>query len=108
MSVVNVTSDNFVGEVLNADVPVLVEFWADWCNPCKMLSPVIEELAEELDDVKICSLNIDEEPEVTFQYHISSVPTVILFRNGAAVKKTVGVVPKETLIRLINTPVAAR
>lgn len=81
MAIIEVNKDNFEEEVLKSDKKVLVDFWADWCGPCKMLSPVIDKLAEELDDVKVCKVNVDTEPTISIEYNIMSIPTLIVFEN---------------------------
>lgn len=99
MAEIKLTAENFENEVLKADKPVLVDFWAEWCGPCKMLAPVITEIAEEYEGkVKVCKLNIDEEMPLAVQYGIASIPTVLLFENGEIVKKSIGFAPKENLI----------
>ena len=81
MAIIEVNKDNFEEEVLKSDKKVLVDFWADWCGPCKMLSPVIDKLAEELEDVKVCKVNVDTEPTISIEYNIMSIPTLIVFEN---------------------------
>lgn len=99
MAEIKLTSQNFENEVLRSDKPVLVDFWAQWCGPCKMLSPVIEEIAEEYEGkIKVAKCNIDEEMQLAVQYGISSIPTILLFENGEIVKKSIGFAPKESLI----------
>ena len=99
MAEIKLTSQNFENEVLKADKPVLVDFWAEWCGPCKMLSPVIEEIAEEYEGkITVAKCNIDEEMQLAVQYGISSIPTILLFENGEIVKKSIGFAPKESLI----------
>lgn len=92
------TDENFQREVLESDIPVLVDFYADWCGPCKMIAPIIEELAEEYEGkIKIGKLNVDEELKTTEKYHVMSIPTLIFFKNGAAVDTMVGAAPKKAL-----------
>ena len=96
MSEVIITKTNFEDEVLKSDVPVLVDFWATWCGPCKMLAPVIAEIAEE-GIVKVGKINVDEEGELAIKFNVMSIPTVILFKNGQPIKTTVGYMSKEQL-----------
>lgn len=102
MSVINLTAENFEKEVLNSSEPVLVDFWASWCGPCKMLSPVVDEVAEQTEGVKVGKVNIDEQRSLAERYGIMSIPTLMLFKNGAAVEQSVGIVPKETILRMIG------
>lgn len=100
MKIIHAKNDTFESEVLKNDKPVLVDFYADWCGPCKMLAPVVEELADEYaDSIKVVKVNVDEADEVAANYAVMSIPTLILFKNGEDVKKTVGVLPKERLIQ---------
>ncbi len=90
-----ITKDNFEKEVINSDIPALVDFWASWCGPCKMLAPVIEELAKDYEGrVKVCKVNVDEESELAIKYSIVSIPTVLLFKGGEIVDKSLGFKPK--------------
>ena len=90
MATVVITKQNFEAEVLQSEQPVLLDFWAPWCGPCRMVGPVIEELSEEVLNVKFAKLNVDEEPEVAEKYGIMSIPTLILFRNGEIAKRVTG------------------
>lgn len=96
------TQNNFDELVTNKNGIALVDFWASWCGPCQMQAPVIEELAEELDDVTVGKVNVDEQPELAMQFDISSIPTLLLFKNGECVSTQVGYQSKRDLITLIN------
>lgn len=99
MAEVILTKENFESEVLNSDIPVLVDFWATWCGPCMMLSPVIAELAEELEGkVKVGKVNVDEQNELAMEYRVASIPTLLLFKGGELVKTSVGFMPKNDII----------
>ncbi len=102
MAVKNVTVDNFNEEVLQAKLPVLADFYADWCGPCRMLRPSLEQISEERTDVIVAAVNIDENPELADEYDISSIPCVILFKNGMEADRSIGLVPKEALEALLG------
>ncbi len=96
--------DNFENEVLNSEVPVLVDFWAEWCGPCRALAPVIEEIAEDFEGtVKVGKLNVDENPGAPSAFEIRSIPTLILFKDGAIVEKAIGALPKNQITELLET-----
>ncbi len=97
-----ITKDNFEQEVLKSDKKVLVDFWASWCGPCRMLSPVIDEIAKETDKVKVGKVNVDEESELATQFAVMSIPTLILFENGKPVKQMVGAQPKSVILSMIE------
>ncbi len=96
MKEITITKENFEQEVLKSDIPVLVDFWATWCGPCKMLAPVIDEIAEE-GNVKVGKINVDEEGELAIKFNVMSIPTVMLFNKGQVVKTTVGFMTKDQL-----------
>lgn len=99
----NVTSKNFKEEVLESDLLVLVDFWASWCGPCKMMSPVVEQIAKEMDGkAKVCKVNIDEEQDLAMKYGIMSIPTFLIFKDGKVVNSAVGVRDKQELINLLK------
>lgn len=100
---VKITSDNFKKEVLESEVPVIVDFWAAWCRPCMMLGPIIDEIAHEKEgEVKVGKVNVDEEGNLANQFHISSIPTVVLFKNGEVVSQVVGLLRKEDLLKRLG------
>ncbi|MGD9910197.1 MAG: thioredoxin [Candidatus Izemoplasmatales bacterium] len=100
---VKITSENFKKEVLESDVPVIVDFWAQWCRPCLMLGPIIEEIAEDMaGQVKVGKVNVDEEGYLANQFRISSIPTVMLFKEGKPVSQVIGLLRKEDLIRRLG------
>lgn len=102
MSVINVTKENFQSEVIESKEPVLVDFWAAWCGPCQMLSPIVDEVAEEVTGVKVCKVNVDEEMDIARQFRILSIPTLLLFRDGKEAKRSMGAVPKSAVLEFIK------
>ena len=102
MDVLHVTQENFEEEVVKSEVPVIVDFWAPWCGPCKMVAPIIEEIARDYSDkVKVGKINVDEQSSLAVKYGIQSIPTVILFKKGEVVQKIVGYRPKESYVALL-------
>ena len=102
MSVLKITKDNFEAEVMKSEVPVLLDFWASWCMPCKMLSPIIDQVAMEVGDVKVGKVNVDEEPELAVQFGIMSIPTLVVMKDGQMVNKSMGVQPKASVLKLLG------
>lgn len=102
MSVVNVKKSTFENEVLQSEKTVIVDFWATWCGPCRMLSPIVDEAAEETDTIKFCKINVDEEPDLASQFKVMTIPTLIVFKDGKEVKRNVGVISKEEVIKLAD------
>lgn len=102
MSVKHITKTNFNDEVLQAHTTVLLDFWAAWCGPCRMLSPVIDEIASERPDIKVCKVNVDDEPEIAQTFGIASIPTLVVMRDGCAVNQAVGVRPKSDILAMLN------
>ncbi|MBQ6476476.1 MAG: thioredoxin [Clostridia bacterium] len=102
MSVIKITSDNFDEVILSAAKPVLLDFWASWCGPCKMLSPIVEEISEENEDIIVGSVNVDEEADLAMQFGIRSIPTLIVFKDGQVANQGIGFMPKQSVLSLIK------
>ena len=103
MAEIILTKENFESEVLNSDIPVLVDFWASWCGPCMMLSPVISEISEELNGtIKVGKVNVDDEQELAMKYKVASIPTLLLFKNGKLEKTSVGFMPKNAILETLG------
>jgi thioredoxin 1 len=103
MAVIEVDNKNFEAEVLKSDVPVLVDFWAEWCNPCKMIAPIVDEIAAEKDgQLKVTKLNVDNAQELAAQYNIMSIPSLLIFKNGEVAETIVGAMSKDQLSEKIN------
>ena len=103
MNEIVLTSENFEEEVLRSDKPVLVDFWATWCGPCRMLAPIVAQIAEErAGEIKVGKIDVDEEPELAVQYGIASIPTLMVFKNGEKVNTSIGVIPKAAIEQLLK------
>ncbi len=103
MSAIKITKENFETEVLNSDKPVLLDFWAAWCGPCKMVSPVIDEIAGEVDHAKICKVNVDEQPELAQQFRVMSIPTLMVLRDGKVSQTKVGAQSKNNILSMLQS-----
>ena len=101
MSVLHITKENFEQEVLKSDKPVLVDFFAVWCGPCKMIAPVLDEIAQEREDIKVCKINVDEEPELAAQYQVTSIPTLFVIKDGKVTNHSLGAKPKAQILDML-------
>ena len=101
MSVLHITKENFEAEVLKSDKPVLVDFFAAWCGPCKMIAPILEEIAAEREDIKVCKINVDEEPELAARYQVVSIPTLFVIENGEIKNQSLGARPKPQILEML-------
>ena len=102
MAVVTITKEHFEQEVLQSTKPVLLDFWASWCGPCRMLSPIVDEVAEERTDVKVGKVNVDEQPELAGEFGVMSIPTLLVFEQGKLVRQAVGARPKASVLELLG------
>ena len=101
MSVINIKKNNFQNEVLNSEKPVLLDFWAPWCGPCRMVSPVVDEIASERGDIKVGKVNVDEQPELAAQFGVMSIPTLVVMKNGKIVNQVTGARPKAQILAML-------
>ena len=101
MSAVNINKNNFHNEVMNSDKPVLLDFWAAWCGPCRMVVPAMEEIARERPDIKVGKVNVDEQPELASQFGVMSIPTLVVMKNGKVVNRTTGARPKSEILGML-------
>lgn len=101
MSAININRDNFKHEVLNSDKPVLVDFWAPWCGPCRMLAPIVEEIANERSDVKVVKINVDENQDLAMEFGVMSIPTLVVIKEGKIVNQAIGARPKAQILSML-------
>lgn len=101
MSVLHITNETFESEVLHSDKPVLLDFWASWCGPCRMVGPILDEIAAERPDIKVCKVNVDEQPALAAKYGVMSIPTLAVIKNGQEVNRSVGALPKARILALL-------
>ena len=101
MSVIHINQNNFSSEVLQSDQPVLLDFWASWCGPCRMVSPILDEIAAERSDIKVGKINVDEQPELAAQFGVMSIPTLVVMKNGRVVNQAVGARPKTQILGML-------
>lgn len=101
MSAVNITNQNFEHEVVNSAHPVLLDFWAPWCGPCRMVVPIVEEIADEHSDIKVGKVNVDEQPELAERFGILSIPTLVVMKEGKIVSQSVGAKPKSEILKML-------
>ena len=101
MPAMNINKNNFQNEVMNADKPVLLDFWASWCAPCRMVVPIIEEIANEREDIKVGKINVDEQPELASKFSIMSIPTLVVMKNGKIVQQVSGARPKKAILEML-------
>ena len=101
MSVINIKKNNFQNEVLNSEMPVLLDFWAPWCGPCRMVSPIVDEIASERGDIKVGKVNVDEQPELAAQFGVMSIPTLVVMKNGKIVNQVTGARPKAQILAML-------
>lgn len=101
MSVLHITKDTFQKEVMESKVPVLVDFWATWCGPCRMVGPILDEIAAERSDIKVCKINVDEEPDLANQFRIMTIPTLMVIKDGNIVHQSAGARPKQQILDLL-------
>lgn len=102
MAALTITKENFEAEVMKSEKTVLIDFWATWCGPCRMVSPLVDQIADEVTDKKICKINVDEQPELAEAFQVSSIPTLVVVKNGKVANRSVGAMPKSEILALLN------
>lgn len=102
MTALNITTNNFNTEIMNSDKPVLIDFFATWCGPCKMVSPIVDQIAEENADIKVCKINIDEQSDLASAFGVMSIPTLVALKDGKEITRTVGAVPKSNILKMFG------
>ena len=101
MSVLHITKETFENEVLKSDKPVLLDFFADWCGPCKMIAPILDEIAQEREDIKVCKINVDQEPELAAKYQVMSIPSLFVIKDGEVTNQALGARPKAQILNML-------
>ena len=101
MSAVNIDNSNFQNEVMNSDKPVLLDFWAPWCGPCRMVVPIVEDIARERSDVKVCKINVDENPELAGQFGVMGIPTLVVMKDGRIVNRSMGAKSRDAILEML-------
>lgn len=101
MSVININNNNFQDEVMHSEKLVLLDFWASWCGPCRMVSPIVDEITAERSDIKVCKINVDEQPELAARFGVMSIPTLVVMKNGKVINQAVGARPKAQILAML-------
>lgn len=102
MSALKITSENFNSEIMESNKPVLLDFWASWCGPCRMVSPIVDQIADENPDIKVCKVNVDEQNELASSFGVMSIPTLVALKDGKEITRTIGAVPKSSILKMFN------